>query len=229
MRATYRNDREAAHAAAEALRRENDELRVENDYLRSLVDPLTGAGAHNGAQFQGALAATALLLGAMAGATLGAREARVSSVSEVAEAPASVVEALAVRPSPEVARALGAPVAVDALGPTAAPLVATEPPAVPLRLAALRDAVAPTLGALSACQPGTPAGFYATLHFALDGRVGQVVLSPRHRASMGEGPRQCVTRALRDVSLESALATPARARLRFELRDGAVRLRWARW
>lgn len=68
MNPHYRDDREAALALAEALRRDNDELRAENEYLRGLVDPGGAATGHRAvAHLQGALAATLMFLGAVMG------------------------------------------------------------------------------------------------------------------------------------------------------------------
>ena len=118
MSTTYRDDRDAALARAEALDRENERLRAENFWLRAQVD------AESAPWFRGVLVGLAVLLATTVGASMLLRD-----VAARAPEPWPSL-ALPDRPFAEEAlrRAL-----VDALPPAAAPAarVPSRSPAAP--------------------------------------------------------------------------------------------------
>lgn len=235
VHSAYRDDRDAALAAADNLRRECDELSRENRYLRGLIDP---SGPWSGraqavAQLQGALAATTVFLGAFAGAAFVA-QSHDPVVCTAASAPCPRAMAIAALRGgdpldglvrEDEARSLRGLVAVDA-APTASTVA---PDAALVTTLRLRVAYAPTLPAVARCVgDGRRARLHVTVTYDRAGAAVDAAVEA-HRGVVSEGALDCVRAASLGAALGGQRAPSVTAQYTLDVRHGAARLRRLRW
>lgn len=243
VHSAYRDDRDAALAAADTLRRECDELHRENRYLRGLLDP---AGPWSGraqavAQLQGALAATTLFLGALAGAAFVAHEPEpVARYDASAPCPRAMAIAALRGGDPldglvrdDDARSLRGLVAVDVLPAVATGAVTTAsteaPDAALVTTLRLRAAYAPTLPAVARCfDDGGRGRLHVTVAYD---RAGAAVAAEveAHRGAVDAATLGCVRAASLGAALGGQRAPSVTAQYTVDVRHGSARLRRVRW
>ncbi len=248
MHSAYRDDREAALTAAEILRRENDELQRENRYLRNLLDPdgLCGSRAQAVAQLQGALGATTLLLGALAGAVFVSQQGTAETGCSMASAPTPREVSVAVLrggdpvdgdgPAGEGGEPrLQGLVAFDVVsGPTGAaaetPRTASAeaPDAEAVTTLRLRVAYAEVLPAVARCFSGQRARVQVTVDFDQAGAVASASVVGR-RGLVTPADVDCVHTASLAARLGGQRAPSVSARYVVDVRHGAARLRRVHW
>jgi len=242
VHSAYRDDRDAALAAAETLRRENDELQRENRYLRNLLDPdgVGGSRAQAIAQLQGALGVTTLLLGALAGAAFVAHQLPGDGGCTSASAPTPREVSLAVlrggdpvdgidRAGLGVGRPLQHLVPFEVLdaGPQAT-AAAKRDDAAAVTTRRLRVAYAAVLPAVARCVAGPRARVLVTVSYDQSGAVAEAEVEPR-RGVVGFEAQACVRAASLGATLGSQRAPSVTARYTVDVRHGTARLRRVSW
>ncbi len=223
MDVPYRDDREAALAAADALRRENDDLRSENEYLRGVLDPRARSLGRTAAQLQGALAVVSLCVGAMTGVAVLARDLPAPMPCGVTRNPAAFVAAR-VPDEPLAVEVLTAPSPErpDArrrwrdLTPAPAPVVSAT-----VTTARLALAFAPSLGAIARCvgtsrDGRSPAGVHVAVMFNAGGEaiVADATARRHSREVLDVAALRCVERAV-DLHATALPVTAPFVRVRY--------------
>lgn len=220
---TYRDERDAALAQTDALRRENEELRAEVEHLRALLDPAArreGFGA-----LHGAIAATLVMVTAAIGGTLVAQDALTRAEAASARAVMGArIEAAVVEFEAAPPRAAATAAATAAPAPAAAPAVVAVTVGDPARAA-----LAPALPRLSRCLAGWSGSLSLDLGFGGDGRVTRSEFRPRGRAGddLSDDARRCAVEAAEAARWTTSTAAEVRVRYRLVTDQRGARVRSA--